>query len=381
MSTAAIALLAAAAAFAATIAVATIVLRTRRMSDRRLTHGLVEMGERMDALARELARTVERVHEDTQRARIVESLGRALDLDEVLARCAEAACSLPGVDGAVVSVELDGVPLMASAGLGAPDAPDTPAERRFGIAGAVGGPPDGSRARAVGISYHYVGGRDESTAIRSAIAVPIESESGHLGFLTVYGRDEEPPVAGSGFQTLEAIAAHTGPAIETAQRRGAARGLPDGDGLTGLGNRQEFHETLALEVGRALRHGRRLAVCVLDLDDFQLTNLRVGQIEADGLLVEIADLLRETIRPVDRPYRTGGDEFAVILPDSGRIDAERTFARLQATLRRRHPIPGQALSLSAGIAELKPDDDGVSLFERAERALHRAKEAGKGTAA
>ncbi len=375
MSTAAIALLAAAAALVTTIVVAAMVLRTRRMSDRRLTRGLVEMGERMDSLARELAHTVDKVHEDGRRARIVESLGQALDLDEVLTRCAEAAISLPGVDGAVVSVDVDGVSLTASAGIATLDTPAA------GIAGAVGGPPDGSRTRAVGISYHYAGGREKHTAIRSAIAVPLESESGHLGFLTVYGRDEEPPVAGSGFQTLEAIASHTGPAIEIARRRSSVRRLPDTDGLTGLGNRQVFHETLALEVARARRRGGRLAVCVLDLDNFKLTNLHVGQLEADGLLVEVADLLRETLRPADRAYRTGGDEFAVLLPESGRIDAEGTFARVQATLRRRSPSSAPTLSLSAGIAELKPDDDGVSLFERAERALHRAKEAGKGTAA
>ena len=70
-----------------------------------------------------------------------------------------------------------------------------------------------------------------------------------------------------------------------------------------------------------------------------------------------------------------------MLPDSGRIEAEATFARVQASLRRLPGTPGFVPSLSAGIAELKPDDDGVSLFERAERALRRAKETGKGTAA
>ena len=373
MSSATLALLAAAAALIATMVVAAMALRTRRSSDRRLTRGLLEMGERMDVLARELAQTVEKVREDALRARVVESLGQTLDLDEVITRCAEAAASLPGVAGAVVRVEVDGVPLAATAGL------DTeylsPA-----VTGVVSGPPDASRVRAVGISFHYPAGSEQETAMRSAIAVPLESERGHLGFLTVFGRDEEPPVAGTEFQTLEAIARHTGPAIESA-RLGAVRRLPDADGLTGLGNRQLFHETLALEVARAHRHGRRLAVCVLDVDDFKLTNRRVGHIAGDGLLVEIADLLRETVRPADFACRTGGDEFAVILPASGRIDAEATFARLQATLRRRPPSPGPGLSLSAGIAELKPDDDGVSLFERAERALRRAKEAGKGTAA
>ena len=150
--------------------------------------------------------------------------------------------------------------------------------------------------------------------------------------------------------------------------------------MTGLANRQALHETLALEVARAHRHGRRLAVCVFDLDDFKRTNGRVGNSAGDGLLVEIADLLRDTIQPSGLAFRSGGDEFAVILPGAGRIDAEGLYARVQATLSRPGSLrPG--LSLSAGIAELKPDDDGVSLFERAERALRHAKESGKGTAA
>jgi diguanylate cyclase (GGDEF)-like protein len=373
MSTAALALIAAVTALSVTVVATVILLRSRRASDLRVARALHGMRERMDALADELGQTVEKVREDALRTRLVESLGQALDLDEVIARSAEAAASLPGVAGALVKVEVDGLSLIASAGL---DIDPT----RAATAGAVGGPPDGSTVRAVGISYHFAPGHEERTSMRSAVAVPLESAGRQVGFLTVFGRGEEPPVAGSDFQTLEVIARHTGPAIENARLNAVSR-LPDTDGLTGLGNRQLFHETLALEVARARRHGRRLALCVLDLDDFKLTNSRVGQIEGDGILVQIADLLRETIRPTDLACRTGGDEFAVILPASGRIDAEELYARLQATLRRRPPSAELVLSLSAGIAELKPDDDGVSLFERAERALHRAKEAGKGTAA
>ena len=372
MSTAALALVAAIAALLAAGAVAALVLRTRHASETRLDQGLLVIGEQMDALASELATTVEKVREDSMRARIVESFGQTLDLDEVLVRCAEAAASLHGVAGSTIAVEVDGVPLVASAGLGtAPPATG---------AGSVGGPPDGSRVRAVAISYHYATGGSESPALRSAIAVPVESESGQLGFLTVYGAGEDPPVAGSNFQTLEAIVRHAGPAIEAARQRGSLRRLPDVDGLTGLGNRQALHETLALEVARAHRHGRRLAVCVLDHDDFKRTNSRVGHVAGDSMLTEVANLLRESAGPSGLAFRSGGDAFAVILPDSGRIDAEALFARLQATLHR-PGAPGPGLSLSAGIAELKPDDDGVSLFERAERALHRAKESGKGTAA
>jgi diguanylate cyclase (GGDEF)-like protein len=368
MSTAGLALVAATAALVVTVAVALVALRARRAADERLTRELLAMGARMDVLSRELAGTVDKVREDAVRARFAESLAQALEPDEVLARCAEAAALLPDVAAAVVRADVDGSLLVAAAGLDA-DA-----------VGTVTGPPDGRRVRAVGISYHYVAGDDDPAAMRAAIAVPIESDRGHLGYLTVFGRGEDPPVAGAEFATLEAIARHTGPAIERASLASAQR-RPNADGLTSLGNRQQFHEMLALEVARALRQGYRLAVCVLDLDDFRRTNERVGQIAADGLLVEIADLIRETVRPTDLACRTGGDEFGVILPHSGRIDAESTFARLQASLRRRPLSPGPALSLSAGIAELKPDDNGVSLFERAERALLRAKEAGKGTAA
>ncbi len=351
------------------IVVVAIVAHLQRSSDRILERGLLEMRQQMDELANELARTVTKVNEDAARTRIVASLAQTLDLDEVLARCAEAATSLPGVTGAAVRIELDGSLQSAAAGLD-PSA-----------AWAVGGPPDGSHVRAVGISYHYPREVGPDPVLRSAIAVPIESGDRQLGFITVFGRAEDPPVVDAEFRTLEAIAAHTGPALENARRRTAVLPPVDNDGLTGLPTRQLLHETLALEVARAKRHGRTLAVCVVDVDDFGSITTRMGQIASDEILVTLAELVRELIRPGDLAYRSGGDEFTVLLRDAGRIDGEALYARLQATLRRSAKSVASGISVSAGIAELNPDDDGVSLYERAEQALDRAKAAGKGTAA
>jgi len=368
MSTAAFALLTAIAALLVTAAIGLTVIRARRDSHRQLTAGLLEIGSRMDGLAHELGAAVERVREDAIRARIVESLGQALDVEEVLARCAEAAAALHGVSAAIAEVELDGARLTGRAG---------PAD---GATGAVGVPPGDEPVRAVGISYHYAPGPADRDVLRAAIAVPLEVEDRRVGFLTVFGRGEEPPVTGDDFATLEAIARQTGSALERARGRTAPRAAPKTDPLTGLHNRQALHETLALEVARAQRHGRPLSLCVFDLDGFKQLNERIGQIEADVALTEVATLLREAIGPEHTAYRCGGDEFAVIMPGARRIDGEALCARLRGSLGRTAGSPAAGVGISVGLAELKPDDDGVSLFERASRMLRRGNE-GTGTAA
>ena len=109
-------------------------------------------------------------------------------------------------------------------------------------------------------------------------------------------------------------------------------------------------------------------------------NDRIGHLSGDAALAEAAERMRSVVRSADIPCRVGGDEFAVVMPESGLEQAEQLFHRLQDIISGR-PI-GQAgrLRISAGVAELKPDDDSVSFFERADQALYRAKDAGKGRA-
>src|SRR5439155_7649729 len=210
------------------------------------------------------------------------------------------------------------------------------------------------------------------------LAVPLPGDTSTLGYLTVFTRRKGHEYADDDVRQLETLALRAGPAIENARRFREARQLADLDALTGLHNRRYFHETLARECARDHRYTRRLALIVFDLDDFKVVNDEVGHLGGDTVLAEAAQRVRQVVRTADIPCRVGGDEFAVIMPESGIEQAEQLFGRLQGTISSR--VIGQSgrLHISAGLAELRPDDDSIGLFERAGRALYRAKEGGKG---
>jgi diguanylate cyclase (GGDEF)-like protein len=237
-------------------------------------------------------------------------------------------------------------------------------------------PPDGSRARAIRVSYVY----EREGGLRSGLAVPLETDGEPLGFLAVYARarhdlDDEVLLE------IETLAASAGPAVDNARRFREARQLADMDALTGLHNRRYFHETLAREVARAHRHARPLALAVLDLDDFTAINDRIGHLAGDAVLAEAAERVRDVVRSADVACRVGGDEFAIILPESTIDDGEGLYRRLGLAMAKRPAGQAGTLALSAGVAELRTEDDAVSFFERADEALYRAKAAGKGTVA
>jgi diguanylate cyclase (GGDEF)-like protein len=344
-------------------------LRSRRDSEERVTRALGEVSARMDSLSHELADAITRAQEESRRLRSMGSLGTVADLDEVLARTVEAAAGLQGVDAAIVRTrEPDGAPIVASLGL--------PAEAAEGY--ALSGPPDGARARIVSVAYGYDGAEEHGEAIRAGVVVPLEGENGSVGHLAIFSLASDWEADDRLLSDLESIAGQAGPAIENAVRFREARQAADTDPLTGLYNRRAFHETMEREVARAQRYDRRLALLLLDLDDFKQVNTTLGLLVGDAVLADVAERLRAVARTADIVCRWGGDEFAVILPESTLTDAEGLFARILATLQRRPPEHVERLGISGGIAELRQDDDSISLFERAEEALRRAKNDGKG---
>jgi diguanylate cyclase (GGDEF)-like protein len=92
----------------------------------------------------------------------------------------------------------------------------------------------------------------------------------------------------------------------------------------------------------------------------------------------VAERLRSVVRSADVACRIGGDEFAVILPEASLGDAEQLYSRIRFAVASRPIGPADRIHISAGIAELRPADDAVSFFQRANEALHRAMESGRG---
>jgi diguanylate cyclase (GGDEF)-like protein len=347
--------------------------RSGASADERVAEVVASLNARMDELGHELAVALERAEEEGRRSRILGDLVGSIDLDEVLARILEAAGKLRGVDAALVMLPdvHGGKPVVATLGLSSEEA-----ERH-----AITGPPDGRLARSITMSYTYPElERDadpENQVIHGGLAVPMPGE-GASGYLTIFTRDPGRTFDEEDVQELEALAVRAAPVIDNARRFHEARQLADLDALTGLHNRRFFHETLGREVARAHRYERKLALIVFDLDDFKEINDRIGHLAGDAVLAEAAERVRDVVRSADIACRVGGDEFAVIMPESSLEDADQLYRRIQHNVSARPVSQGGKLYLSAGVAELRPDDDGVTFFQRADDALYRAKDAGKG---
>jgi diguanylate cyclase (GGDEF)-like protein len=365
-------ILIACAALAAILLVVAVFFLGRRSgsaAETRLNAVAAQIDERMQAMVHDLSHALERAQEETRRSRVLGELSGTIELDEVVARTLDAAGTTGGVDAVVVAVGAGGESVTAAAGIGAREP-----------TGGIDGPPDGARPRSIAVEYDYgPDGAQNPPVIRAGLAVPLANQGEHLGYLSAYSRSSRDAFGSTGAAELEELALRAGPAIDNARRFREARQLADLDALTGLHNRRYFHETLAREVARAHRYSRSLALVVFDLDDFKAINDRIGHLAGDGVLAEAAARVLDVIRSADVACRIGGDEFAVILPESSLRDADQLYKRLEQALSARPIAQAGRLHLSAGVTELRPDDDVISFFERADEALYRAKGEGKGT--
>lgn len=155
-------------------------------------------------------------------------------------------------------------------------------------------------------------------------------------------------------------------------------GLSRTDPLTGLANHRGFHRALARDLDRARRKDRRLAVVMLDIDNFKAVNDAHGYSHGDEVLRSIGKSLRITVNSTGTAARIGGEEFALIVPDRGAEAAYQMAERARDAVSA-VSVRGIDVSCSAGVAAY-PDDaeDASSLCQLAEGALHWAKRRGRG---
>lgn len=154
------------------------------------------------------------------------------------------------------------------------------------------------------------------------------------------------------------------------------------DALTTAYNRRHFMELANDEFARSLRYGRQLSVIAIDIDHFKHINDRFGHDAGDKVLVKLTDTARETLRPSDIFARFGGEEFCILLPETGLEEAMLVAERLQSAISQQYVASEQGqhinFCVSMGIAALCDDDANTEyVLKRADRALYAAKDAGR----
>lgn len=158
------------------------------------------------------------------------------------------------------------------------------------------------------------------------------------------------------------------------------RQLLNEDALTGALNRRGLDQTLSREIARSQRSNSRLTLAMLDLDHFKKVNDTYGHEVGDQMLMHFTSLLRSVMRKSDALVRYGGEEFTLILPETDARGTHFVLGRLQQVMART-PLNYEGKKInttfSAGIATLKPDENGHALLRRADDALYGAKNAGR----
>jgi diguanylate cyclase (GGDEF)-like protein len=178
-------------------------------------------------------------------------------------------------------------------------------------------------------------------------------------------------------ERAELLAAQAGAALGNLQRYEDVVAAALTDALTGLPNHRRFHEDGAALLEAARANGSSFAVVVADLDDFKDLNDRRGHVAGDDALRLVGAILAAGIRPDDRAYRLGGEEFGLLLPDTGKSNARTVCRRLQRALAA-VDLDGWRLSVSIGVAGFPQDGETVrDLLVAGDAALYEAKRMGK----
>ena len=250
--------------------------------------------------------------------------------------------------------------------------------RGEGVAGWVAEHDQPLLIRDLGRERRFAGSAT-APAAGSLVCVPVKIRERMLGVIELGKGPQEQPFTADDLRVLLAIADYAAIAIDNAcnfQRLGE---LAITDDLTGLYNSRHLHVLLDEEIERVARYGGKLSVIFIDLDFFKQVNDTHGHLIGSRTLAEVGQLLRSNIRKVCKAARYGGDEFVIILPNTGKSGAMTLATRLRELFRAYEfrDEDGSSFNLTAsfGLATFPDDADSKDdLIRAADQAMYRVKE-------
>lgn len=154
------------------------------------------------------------------------------------------------------------------------------------------------------------------------------------------------------------------------------------DSITGLYNKKHLENVLPVIIQRANKENKPLALLFFDIDDFKKFNDKFGHPEGDRVITYLGRNVKNLLRDTDYGFRYGGEEFVVVLQDADEETGVKVANRIKSSFNRICFNPGllnEAVckTLSIGVAVLTEDDDMISLINKADQAMHKAKNSGK----
>jgi diguanylate cyclase (GGDEF)-like protein len=215
------------------------------------------------------------------------------------------------------------------------------------------------------------------------VMAPIHTRDDALGVIVADNYYNGRPITDENVEALRSLCEFASTVILSARKYEEAELRAVVDELTGLYNFRHLERKMNEEIGRGIRYNRGFSVILIDIDNFKHFNDRNGHLTGNKALMDLADVIRRTVRAVDVPGRFGGEEFLVILPETNRTGAGCTAEKLLTRIREHSFIgaesqPNGRFSVSGGVATFPEDGkDYAALMQKADSLLYLAKANGK----
>ena len=149
------------------------------------------------------------------------------------------------------------------------------------------------------------------------------------------------------------------------------------DEKTSLYNNKFFENILDMEIEKAQRGNQKLSLFIIDIDFFKKVNDTYGHLKGDEFLVRLANVLKKQLRKSDIAARFGGEEFFVLLPETSLEKAKKITSRLRKAIKSDKIFKKYKITVSGGLTQFRKKDSKKRFKERADKALYKAKHAGR----